>query len=89
MKTKAEILESHIHPTKYMSSLSTETGKMAIFNAMDEHAKQMVIEFSDWFPKSNFRKVLTATDECWLRQTGNVTVLLTNDGLFKFFMLER
>jgi len=53
MKTKSEILESHIHPTKFMSSLSTETGKLAIFNSMDEHAKQIAMEFFNYIEQNN------------------------------------
>lgn len=47
MKTKAEILQKHIDKTKYLSSLSTETGKLAIFQAMEEYAQQLPKELME------------------------------------------
>jgi len=41
MKTKSEILEKYIHQSKLLSSLSTETGKLTIFQAMDEYAYEV------------------------------------------------
>jgi len=73
MKTKAEILESHIHPTKFLSSLSTETGKLAIFQAMDEHAQNIAQEFKDWCDE-NYR---------------DVDVFYETSDLFAKFMAER
>jgi len=84
MKTKAEILESHIHPTKFLSSLSTETGKLAIFQAMDEHAQQIAQEFAEWVDNNRY---IQTGNSLWVMGFGQVKN--TTSDLFAKFMAER
>lgn len=90
MKTKLEILESHIHPTKFMSSLSTKTGKTAILNAMDEHAKQIAMEFGKFIANIDTDHYFWCDIEKVWRITENDKVIkLTDAELFSKFEEER
>jgi len=88
MKTKAEILESHIHPTKFLSSLSTETGKLAIFQAMDEHAQQISQEFAEW-KFQNYKPVLKYGLLDFWRSKKVDSRKYTTSNLFAKFWAER
>jgi hypothetical protein len=83
MKTKSEILESHIHPTKFLSSLSTETGKLAIFEAMDEYAQQIAMEFAKWLDNNGYG--YTDEHKVWLKYPES----FSTSELFAKFMAEK
>jgi hypothetical protein len=90
MKTKAEILERHIHPTKFLSSLSTETGKLSIFRAMDEYAQSVAMEFAEWKTTNGFFIVYSKSmdnEKVWYSK--NIDGLFTTFELFAKFEQER
>lgn len=85
MKTKAEILESHIHPTKFLSSLSTETGKLAIFNAMEQYASQKSQAFAIWVEKN----CVAVSPRKWEKVTEPDSGCYTTSELYAKFQEER
>ena len=82
MKTKSEILKSHLY--------TPDTDDMGeIYEAMDEYAQQTAMEVAEWIFDNNFRMILVANDKCYVRSSDDTTLILTKAALFAKFEAER
>lgn len=84
MDSKSQILEKYIHPTKFLSSLSTETGKLAIFQAMSEYGRAVVSLFLKW--ADDYAVLIEGG--VWIVTRDEDGVKYTEEQLFDYFITK-